>query len=89
LFTSAAEALDGHVIAVVLTGGGCDATDGVQSVRRAGGYVIAQDRPTSEDFSMPHSAIDTSCVNDVLPLPQIGPELKRLAAISNGVGLHA
>jgi chemotaxis response regulator CheB len=42
LFESAADSLKGRVIAVVLTGGDRDATDGVQSVKGAGGRVIAQ-----------------------------------------------
>jgi two-component system chemotaxis response regulator CheB len=43
LFTTAAKALDGDVVAVVLSGGNRDATDGVQSVREAGGIVLVQD----------------------------------------------
>jgi two-component system chemotaxis response regulator CheB len=78
MFTSAAEAFKGRMIAVVLTGGDRDGTDGVQSVRNAGGFVIAQDKATCEDYSMPHSAIDTGCVNEVLPLEEIGPEIVRL-----------
>jgi two-component system, chemotaxis family, protein-glutamate methylesterase/glutaminase len=49
LFTTAAEEL-GPVIGVVLTGKGADATDGVQSIKAAGGIVIAQDQATAEHF---------------------------------------
>jgi two-component system, chemotaxis family, protein-glutamate methylesterase/glutaminase len=48
LLESAAAAFAGRVIAVVLTGCGSDATDGVQHVKASGGVVIAQDRATSE-----------------------------------------
>jgi two-component system chemotaxis response regulator CheB len=41
LFESAAEAFGGRVMAVVLTGGDRDATDGVQSVKAHGGTIIA------------------------------------------------
>jgi two-component system chemotaxis response regulator CheB len=75
LFESAAQALGSRVIAVVLTGGDRDATDGVQAVNVHGGFVIAQDEATSEVFSMPHSAIQTGCVDLVLPLEAIGPAL--------------
>ncbi len=75
LFSSAAEALGGRVIAVVLTGGDRDATDGVQSVRMGGGVVLAQDEATSANFSMPRSAIETGCVDQVLPLAAIAPTL--------------
>jgi two-component system chemotaxis response regulator CheB len=80
LFSSAARAFDGRLIAVVLTGGDRDATDGVQSVHHAGGMVIAQDRATSEDYSMPKSAIDTGCVDRVLSLDEIGPTLLSLVS---------
>lgn len=80
LFESAAEALGSKEIAVVLTGGDRDATDGVQTVRAHGGVVIAQDEATSRVFSVPESAIQTGCVGYVLPLGEIAPALIRLAA---------
>lgn len=79
LFESAARALPGRVIAVVLTGYDRDATDGVQAVRLSGGTVLAQDEATSTSFGMPGSAIQTGCVDRVLPLPEIGPALVALA----------
>jgi two-component system chemotaxis response regulator CheB len=75
LFESAARALPSRVIAVVLTGYDRDGTDGVQAVKRSGGIVIAQDEATSESFGMPRSAIETGCVDRVLPLQEIGPAL--------------
>lgn len=78
LFESAATALGSRVIAVVLTGYGRDGTDGVQAVKRAGGIVLAQDEASSKAFSMPLSAIETGCVDKVLPVGSIGPELVRL-----------
>lgn len=75
LFTSAAQVFKDRVIAVVLTGGGDDASDGVQSVKAAGGIVIAQDRESSENFSMPKSAINTGCVDYILALNDIGSVL--------------
>jgi len=80
LFESAAAALGRRVIAVVLTGYDSDGTDGVQAVKRAGGVVLAQDEATSQAFGMPRSAIETGCVDQVLPLESIGPELVRLVA---------
>ena len=81
LFASAAEVYGDGVIAVVLTGGDRDATDGVQTVRQHGGIVIAQDEATSAIFGMPRSAIETGAVHTILPLPEIAPELRRLALI--------
>jgi hypothetical protein len=59
LFETAARAFDGRLIAVVLTGGGSDATDGVQTVKANGGVVIAQDKATSEQWGMPEAAVRT------------------------------
>jgi two-component system chemotaxis response regulator CheB len=85
LFESAAEAFGGRVIAVVLTGGDRDATDGVQSVKAHGGTVIAQDEATSQCFGMPRSAIETGCVDWVLPLDKIAPTLVDLVEDSEPV----
>jgi two-component system chemotaxis response regulator CheB len=78
LFASAAEVFGPRLLAVVLTGMARDGTDGVQTVRRHGGMVIAQDEASCEEFSMPRSAIATGCVDLVLPLVEIGPALVRL-----------
>jgi two-component system, chemotaxis family, protein-glutamate methylesterase/glutaminase len=79
LFGSAAEVYGCGVIAIVLTGGNNDATDGALLVRQAGGIVIAQDRMSSQQFSMPGSAIAAGAVDLVLPLSEIGPWLISLA----------
>ena len=50
---------------MVLTGGDRDATDGVQTVKQRGGIVIAQ----------------TGAVRAILPLPEIAPEILRLARL--------
>jgi two-component system, chemotaxis family, protein-glutamate methylesterase/glutaminase len=78
LLESAARALDGRVIAVVLTGSGTDATDGVQEVRSRGGTVIAQDPTQAEHPSMPTAAIQSGAVDYILPLQEIGPMLVQL-----------
>jgi two-component system chemotaxis response regulator CheB len=81
LLESAAKVFDDRVIAVVLTGSGMDATDGIQSVKAQGGIVIAQDRATSEYFGMPGAAVRTGVVDYVLPIEAIG---QMLGAIVSG-----
>jgi two-component system, chemotaxis family, protein-glutamate methylesterase/glutaminase len=81
LFASAARVYGERVIAVVLTGGDRDATDGVQTVKQSGGIVLAQDEATSMVFAMPQSAIETGAVRAVLPLGEIAPEILRLARL--------
>lgn len=78
LFASVATLYKRNAIAVVLTGGDGDGSIGVSIVRDNGGTVIAQDRPTSQDFSMPQTAIETGDVDLILPLDEIAPMLIQL-----------
>jgi two-component system, chemotaxis family, protein-glutamate methylesterase/glutaminase len=87
LFQSAAQVSGGRILAVVLTGGDSDASDGVLAVKAAGGTVIAQDQATSENFGMPRSAIQTGAVDYILPLEEIGPTIVRLTR--DFAALHA
>ena len=66
-------------IAVILSGTGSDGTLGVQAVAEEGGVVFAQDPASAKFDSMPRSAIATGCVDFVLPAPEIGAELARVA----------
>ncbi len=75
LFASVAEVYKDCAIAVVLTGGDGDGSSGVQIIKDNGGTVIAQDRPTSQDFSMPETSIKTGDVDFILPLSEIAPKL--------------
>ena len=70
-FKSLAENYRERAIAVVLTGYDGDGEQGVQKIKAMGGKVIAQDRQTSKVFDMPKTAIDTGCVDLILPLEQI------------------
>lgn len=78
LFASVAKVYQTHAVAVVLTGGDGDGSFGVQIIKENGGRVIAQNRPTSEDFSMPQTSIATGDVDFILPLDEIAPMLIEL-----------
>ncbi len=78
LLESASAALGPGVIAVVLSGAGLDATDGVQSVRAGGGVVIAQHPETAEFSGMPLSAIKTGDVDLIVHLEDIASTLVSL-----------
>ena len=84
LFVSVAKVYQKSAIAVVLTGGDGDGSFGVQIIKDEGGMVIAQDRPTSENFSMPETSIKTGDVDFILPLDEIGPKLIELVAARGG-----
>ena len=72
-----------HGMTVLVTGGDGDGSFGVQIIKNNGGTVIAQDRPTSENFSMPETSIKTGDVDYILPLDQIAPMLIALVWPSN------
>ena len=78
LFASVATVYKKNAIAVVLTGGDGDGSFGVQIIKDNGGMVIAQDRPTSQDFSMPETSINTGDVDFILPLDGIASKLIEL-----------
>jgi two-component system chemotaxis response regulator CheB len=75
LFATVARVYKKNAIAVVLTGGDGDGSFGVQIIKDKCGTVIAQDRPTSENFSMPETSIETGDVDFILPLEEIAPTL--------------
>lgn len=68
---SAAEAVAGPLVAVVLTGMGKDGADGIEAVKAAGGTTFAQDEDSSPVFGIPGQAIETGCVDFVLPAGSI------------------
>ena len=74
-FKSLANSYGKKAVAIVLTGCDGDGKQGVQIIQEMGGKVIAQDRYTSQVFSMPQSAIETGCVDLVLPLDEIADGL--------------
>jgi two-component system chemotaxis response regulator CheB len=78
LFESAAAVFGRRAIGVVLTGGGFDATDGVQAVHSGGGIVIVQDPGGALVPSMPTAALKTGAADFVLRLSDIGPMIGRL-----------
>jgi len=68
---SAAEHITDPLVAVVLTGMGTDGADGVRAVKEAGGATFAQDEATSAVFGIPERAIETGCVDEVLPADRL------------------
>jgi two-component system chemotaxis response regulator CheB len=83
LFRSAAAAFGGAVVAVMLTGMDCgspDGTAGLRPLKRAGGYIIAQDEATSVSWGMPGSVVRAGLADEVLPLGEIAEAVGTLVA---------
>jgi two-component system CheB/CheR fusion protein len=65
-------------IAVVLSGTGSDGTQGVCEIEAVGGITFAQDPDTAGHAGMPRSAIDSGCVDFVLPPEAIARQLAEM-----------
>lgn len=78
LFLSASNALDGRVLAIVLTGMGSDGKKGALAIADNGGNVIAQDEATSVVWGMPGSTANAGACAAVLPIQEIGPKAVRM-----------
>jgi two-component system chemotaxis response regulator CheB len=78
LFKTAAEHYGNSLISLVLTGMGDDGADGTRFVKKSGGITIAQDEQTSMIYGMPQAAIETGCVELVIPLNEMAQKLIEL-----------
>lgn len=78
LFESLAASYKERAIAVVLSGTGQDGAMGVRAIKKMGGAVLVQDARTAEFSGMPEAAIQTDCVDRVLPLSKIASTLVEL-----------
>lgn len=76
MIESAAQAMDGAALAVVLTGMGEDGATGVQALLAAGGQAVAEDPSTSVVYGMPAAAQRMGALS--LPLDLIAPHVRRV-----------
>jgi two-component system, chemotaxis family, protein-glutamate methylesterase/glutaminase len=68
---SAAGLFKDKIVGIILTGIGKDGSEGVREIKKSGGVTIAQNEETSMIFGMPKSAIETGCIDYILPYYQI------------------
>jgi two-component system chemotaxis response regulator CheB len=75
MLRSAAEAADGRVLIVMLTGMGSDGLEGTRMVVNQGGAALAQDEATSVVWGMPGAIAREGLAHAVLPLAQLAPKI--------------
>jgi two-component system chemotaxis response regulator CheB len=75
LFAAAAETCGANVVGVVLTGMGQDGKRGAETIKRAGGLVVAQDEATSVVWGMPGAVVNAGLAAAIKPIEDIGPTL--------------
>ncbi|MDT0295414.1 chemotaxis protein CheB [Mesonia ostreae] len=74
-------------IAVILSGTGSDGTNGIKAIKENNGVVIVQE-PTQAKFDgMPKSAIRTGLVDYILPVEDMGDEIKSFIKASQSLFL--
>ncbi len=66
-----------QAIGVVLSGTATDGTLGLEAIKAEGGITFAQDE-TAQQAGMPRSAIDSGCVDFILPPGAIALEIARI-----------
>lgn len=84
LFVSIAEDRGENCIGIILSGTGSDGSHGIRAIRAAGGLTVAQEEKTAKYNGMPHAAIETGCVDLILPPDKIGSEISRILQYPHG-----
>jgi len=80
LFRSAARSAGSNAVGVIMTGMGDDGARGMNEMKQAGAYTIAQDEATSVVFGMPKEAIALGCVDRVAPLHALAKEILKASS---------
>ena len=77
MLSSMAEATNGAMLGVILTGMGTDGFKGMQLLKQKGGVTIAQDEATSTIYGMPKACVIGGVADEILPLGKIGFEITK------------
>ena len=75
LMESVSKIFNLNKIGVILTGMGSDGAIGIKEIKNHNGYTIAEDETTCVVFGMPKSAINSGCIDKVLPINKIADEI--------------
>jgi len=78
LFRSTARYAGKNAVGIIMTGMGDDGAKGMQEMKEAGAFNIAQDEASCVVFGMPKEAIKLGGVDRVLPLGMIAKEIVNL-----------
>ena len=77
MLASLAEAVDGHALAVILSGMGRDGAEGAARLVEKGGTVLAQDAESSAVWGMPGAVAKAGLASAILPPEEL---LREIAA---------
>ena len=77
LFASAARALGGRVLGVVLTGMGSDGLAGSRAIREAGGQVLTEAERSCVVYGMPRSVVEAGLSSAEAPIERMATLIQR------------
>ena len=75
LLDSVASVYGPRAVGLILSGMGNDGVIGMQSIKKGGGATLAQDAKSSVIYGMNRLAVEAGCIDRLLPLADIPPEL--------------
>lgn len=81
LFRSCRTVFGARMLAVVLTGMGCDGLAGIRELREAGATVLAQDEASSAVWGMPGAVVQAGLAHRIVPLGEMATEILRLTGM--------
>jgi two-component system chemotaxis response regulator CheB len=74
---AAARVYGRRTIGVVMTGMGRDGADGIRAIKAAGGVTFVQDQASCVIYGMPRAAVETGCVDHIVPLDELAAAIAR------------
>jgi two-component system chemotaxis response regulator CheB len=77
LFRSVGEVFGGAAIGAILTGMGQDGLRGIEVLKAAGAFIVAQDEASSVVWGMPGAVVTAGLADAVVPLENVIPEVLR------------
>jgi len=78
LFISATKVYGARLLSIVLTGMGRDGAKGTTAIKDSGGVTIAEHESTCIIYGMPKAAFETGKVDEIVPLPNIADEIRKV-----------
>lgn len=81
MFRSVAKVFGANVLAVVLTGMGCDGSSGAVHIHEKGGQILAQDEASSVVWGMPGQLVAAGLADAIYPIADMAREIGRRVAM--------
>lgn len=81
LFKSSIKQYRDKLLGIILTGMGRDGSEGMVSIKKNGGYNIAQSEESCVVYGMPRNAVEKGAVDEIMDLEDISINLNKLIKV--------